>query len=284
MEPRPPPLEKYIPMEKIVCNSPTITVRGFVNTGEIIAMHLNKIRLIPEKYPTDEYYPFNLRIFHETRSIAFNKPVTFFVGENGTGKSTLLRAIAHRCSIHIWKGIERTRFEKNRYEEKLYQCIEVEWTDGIVPGSFFASEIFRHFAQNLDEWAAADPGTLRYFGNKSLMTQSHGQCHMSFFKSRYSIKGLYLLDEPENALSPKTQLELIKLIKEMSEAGHAQFVIATHSPILLALPGADIYSFDHIPVKRIEYEDTDHYRIFRGFFDDRERYLSQDFNTLKKPK
>ncbi|MBM3237851.1 AAA family ATPase [Candidatus Poribacteria bacterium] len=236
-------------------------------------MHLKRVNLYPEKYPTKEYYPFNLNIFQQTKSIEFSSPVTFFIGENGTGKSTLLEAISHRCGIHIWEDNERIRLEINPYEERLYEAIGVEWTNGSVPGSFFASQIFRNFAQILDEWAVADAGNLKYFGGKSLMTQSHGQSLVSFFKARYKIKGIYLMDEPETALSPKSQLELIKILKYMSQAGHAQFIIATHSPILMACPGAKIYSFDYIPVKPIEYEETEHYQIYKGFMENRDKYL-----------
>ena len=236
-------------------------------------MHLEKVKLLPEKYPTRERYPFNLSAFLQTKSIFFHAPVTFFVGENGTGKSTLLEAICRKCGIHIWRSPESTRFENNPYEEILYQFITVKWTDGIVSGSFFASEISQEFARYLDEWAKKDPGMLNYFGGKSLMTQSHGQSLMSFFKARYQIKGLYLLDEPETALSPRSQLELVKLIKDMSEAGHAQFIIATHSPILMACPGAMLYNFSDIPVKEIQYEETDHFKIYKSFMEDRTKYL-----------
>ena len=126
--------------------------------------------------------------------------------------------------------------------------LTVEWTDGKVPGSFFGSDIFHHFRQILDEWAAADPGQLDYFGGSSLMTQSHGESLMSFFRSRYRIKGLYLLDEPETALSPKSQLGLLEVMREAGEGGHAQFVIATHSPIAPGSPRAVIYNFDRIPL------------------------------------
>jgi predicted ATPase len=119
----------------------------------------------------------------------------------------------------------------------------------------------------------ADPEMLKYFGGESLVTQSHGQSILSLFRARYKIKGLYFLDEPETALSPKSQLELLSILKEMSEAGHAQFIIATHSPLLLACPGAHIYSFDHIPIKRIGYEETDHYRIYKDFLEDRNKYV-----------
>jgi predicted ATPase len=228
-------------------------------------LHLKEIRLLPEQYPTRDYYPFNIDVLQKTRSIQFPSPVTFFIGENGSGKTTLLEALARRCNIHIWSGIERTRSVINPYEETFFLYIEAKWADDIVPGSFFSSQIFRNFAQLLDEWEADNPGQIDYFGGKSLIAQSHGQSIMSFFKSRYKIKGLYLLDEPETALSPKSQLELLKLLQEMAALGHAQFIIATHSPILLACPGSVIYSFDQSPVKTIQYEDTEHYRIYKNF-------------------
>lgn len=164
----------------------------------------------------------------------------------------------------------------NPYEETFFRYIEVEWTDGIVLGSFFSSQIFRNFAQLVDEWEADNPGQIDYFGGKSLIAQSHGQSIMSFFKSRYKIKGLYLLDEPETALSPKSQVELLRLLQEMSALGHAQFIIATHSPILLACPESVIYSFDHSPVKTIHYEDTEHYQIYKSFMESPTKYLSED--------
>ena len=179
-------------------------------------LHIQKVNLLSDQYPTRNHYPFNLKVLQQTYELAFSTPVTFLMGENGTGKSTLLEALAHRCRIHIWSGIERTRAEINPFEAQLYLYLNVEWTDGMVPGSFFSSQIFRNFAQLLDEWEADNPGQIDYFGGKSLITQSHGQSMMSFFRSRYKMKGLYLLDEPETALSPKTQLELLQLIQEMS--------------------------------------------------------------------
>jgi len=108
-----------------------------------------------------------------------------------------------------------------------------------------------------------------------LTTQSHGQSLMSFFRSRYQIKGLYLLDEPETALSPRSQIELLDILKNMSAAGHAQFIIATHSPLLLACPGAIIYTFDNSPVQQIQYEQTGHYSLYKDFMMDRNKYLNQ---------
>lgn len=239
-------------------------------------LHLKEVRLLPKQYPARNHYPFNIDVLQKTRSITFSSPVTFFVGENGSGKTTLLEALARRCHIHIWSGIERTRSVVNRYEETFFLYIEVEWREDIVPGSFFSSQIFRNFAQLVDEWEADNPGQIDYFGGKSLIAQSHGQSIMSFFKSRYKIKGLYLLDEPETALSPKSQLELLKLLQEMGSLGHAQFIVATHSPILLACPGSVIYSFDHAPMKTIQYEDTEYYRIYKTFMENPAKVLKGD--------
>ncbi len=234
-------------------------------------MHLKKVILHHQKFPTKRFYPFNLEILQKTDEVVFETPVTFFIGENGSGKSTLLRAISHKCGVHIWHGETRRRFEKNPYEDKLYRVLEVEWIDGAVPGSFFASERFQDFAQLLDEWADETPDILEYFGGKSLMTQSHGQSILSFFKARYEREGIYFMDEPETALSPGSQLELLKLLESMGKAGHAQFIIATHSPILLSCPGAVIYDFNKVPIQRVAYEETEPYKIYRDFFREMEK-------------
>ena len=236
-------------------------------------MHLTHISFLADTYPTQDYYPFNLEIFHNTKSIDLHSPMTFFIGENGTGKSTLLEAISHGSGFHIWRGLKRTRFDVNPFEDELYKYISLTWTNGRVPGSFFASDIFRNFAKNLDEWSALDPGMLAYFGGKSLMSQSHGQSLMSLFRARYKIKGLYLLDEPETALSPKSQLEFLKVLKDMSRKGHAQFIVATHSPILLACPGAHILSFNSTHVSAVDYEETEYYTIYRDFLNNRGKYI-----------
>ena len=226
---------------------------------------MSQISIDKEKFPTQESYPFNLEIFQQTESLEITTPVTFFVGENGTGKSTLLEAIARRSGIHIWGEIDRERVVKNPYEKAMYYAVNVAWRDGQVPGSFFASQTFRNYAKLIDEWAVSDPELLNYYGGSSLITQSHGQSLMSYFRNRYKIKGLYFLDEPETALSPKTQVELLELLQTVGAEGHAQFVIATHSPILLACPGARIYDFDSAPIKSINYEETEHYRVYKDF-------------------
>ena len=236
-------------------------------------MHLNSLTIRQENFPVKECYPFNLPPFITTRTLVFDTPVTFFIGENGTGKSTLLRAISRKASIYIWEETQRMRFKFNRHAEDFFTCIDADFGEKEVAGSFFASELFRHFAEMLDEWAISDPGLLNYFGGASLLTKSHGQCNMTFFENRFGIKGLYLLDEPESALSPKSQLELLKIITRASKTGIAQFIVATHSPILLALDNARIYSFNESPVKPVRYEETEYYTMYRDFMNDKEKFL-----------
>lgn len=236
----------------------------FVVRKEKMSNHLLSVD-IKEKFPTDSHYPFSMPVFNGTESISFETPITFFTGENGSGKSTMLEAIAHAAQIHIWRREETMRYEYNPYEKLLYRYITLNWSNGRVPGSYFGSENFNDFRRITDSWATSDPGQLKYFGGKSLVTQSHGQSIMSYFRARYEIEGIYFLDEPETALSPKSQIELLDILKENVKKGHAQFIIATHSPILLSLEGARILTFDHPEVKEIGYKETEHYKIYRKF-------------------
>jgi len=245
-------------------------------------MQLTSVTLHPERYPEPEAYPFRLPFLRETRRIDFIRPVTFFVGENGSGKSTLLEAIARRCGVHIWREGSRLRVDHNLWEERLHEYLDAGGGAGPVPGSFFGAAGFRTFAALLDEWASNDPGQLDYFGGHSLMTLSHGQSLMAFFRSRYRLRGLYLLDEPEAALSPATQVELLRLIAREALAGHAQFIIATHSPILMACPGAVLWSFDGAPAAPVRYEETAHVRVYREFLADPARFLGGDLSPTGK--
>jgi predicted ATPase len=231
--------------------------------------HISGITLHPEDYPCKNHYPFSLPIFNNVEQLTFETPVTFFVGENATGKSTLLEAIALASQIHIWGRNEDVRFQYNKYEKQLFNYVNVSWVNGKVPGAYFGSEIFNDFRRMVDDWADADPQLLRYYGGKSLVSQSHGQSMMSYFKSRYKIKGIYFLDEPETALSPKSQLEFLNIIEKNTRQGHAQFIIATHSPILLAYQNAKIFSFDHDVIQTIEYKETDHYKIYKRFLSEK---------------
>ena len=236
-------------------------------------MHLIKVRIHGERYPTSRFYPFDIPVLRETPELTLTRPVVFFVGENGTGKSTLLEAITKKCDIHIWDKPRRHIVHDNPYETRLADYVEVTWANGSVPGSLFRADTFREFADFLDDVALCDPGRLRYHGGHLLNILSHGEAILSYFGTRYQIRGLYLLDEPEAAFSPTSQIKFLKLLRLLEEDGHAQFIIATHSPILLAHPGAQLLSFDGARIEEIAYEDTAHYKIYRQFFTDRRAFL-----------
>ncbi|NNF98992.1 MAG: AAA family ATPase [Desulfobacteraceae bacterium] len=236
-------------------------------------MFLKQIDLDSDNFPTTEFYPFTLDSFLDFSPIVLDTPVTYFIGENGTGKSTLLEALAWRCGIHIWRDDDTKRVDDNPYEKKLYEYVRTEWYNGWVAGAYFSSDLFTDFNRNLELWAIDDPRMLDYYGGKSLISQSHGQSQMSYFKSRYQRKGLYLLDEPETALSPKSQIEFLELLMNATQDGNAQFIIVTHSPIILAYPGAAIHSFDHAPIRRLSYKETDYYTIYKDFMNNPESYI-----------
>jgi predicted ATPase len=238
-------------------------------------MHLIKVRIHSNGYPTHRNYPFNIPVIRETPELTFRKPVAFFLGENGSGKSTLLEAITRQCGIHLWDKPRRHLAHNNPYETRLADYITVTWSDGRVPGSLFRAETFYGFADFLDDVALCDPGRLKYHGGKLLNMLSHGEGILSYFSGRYHIKGLYLLDEPESALSPSSQVAFLKLLRQLEAEGHAQFIMATHSPILLAYPGAQIFSFDSPRIEEVEYEDTAHYKLYKQFFTDRTIFLEQ---------
>ncbi|MBC7249430.1 MAG: AAA family ATPase [Anaerolineae bacterium] len=229
-------------------------------------MYLMKVKIHGESYPTARYYPFNIPALRNTQELIFRKPIAFFVGENGTGKSTLLEAITRKCGIYIWDKPKRHLAHNNPYETRLADYISVTWANGHVPGSLFRAETFRDFADFLDDVALCDPGRLKYHGGHLLNTLSHGQAILTYFSGRFHLKGLYLLDEPEAALSPASQVKFLRLLQELEAAGHAQFIMATHSPILLAYPGAQIFSFDADHIEEVSYEDTASYKIYRQFF------------------
>ena len=236
-------------------------------------MYLEKIKINSDQYPTHKIYPFNIAILNNTTELIFKRPIVFFVGENGSGKSTFLEAITRKCGIHIWDKPKRHLAHENPFETRLADYINVTWSNGRVPGSLFRAETFHEFADFLDDVALCDPGRLKYHGGRILNVLSHGEGILSYFSTRYHIKGLYFLDEPESALSPSRQIEFLNLLQRLEARGHAQFIIATHSPILLAYPGAQIFSFDSDNVKEIAYQDTTHYRIYEQFFADRDAFF-----------
>ena len=229
-------------------------------------MYVTEVKIDRERFPTQQFYPFNVPAIQDTPELALEKPIVFFVGENGSGKSTLLDAITRKCGIHVWDKPRRHLAHNNPFETKLANYVRVTWANGRVPGSLFRAETFHDLADFLDDVALCDPGRLKYHGGRILNTLSHGESMLSYFRGRFQVKGLYFLDEPESALSPASQLKFLDLLQQLGAAGRAQFIIATHSPILLACPGAQIFSFDGAHIQQVRYHDTAHCRIYRQFF------------------
>jgi predicted ATPase len=232
-------------------------------------MYITGVRINKDDFPTNRFYPFNIPAIQATLELTLRAPVVFFVGENGSGKSTLLEAITRKCGIHIWDKPPRHLAYNNPYENKLSSCLTITWINGQVAGSLFRAETFHDLADFLDDVALCDPGRLAYHGGRILNTLSHGEGILSYFGGRFDRKGLYFLDEPEAALSPTSQLKFLNLLQRFAAEGQAQFIIATHSPILLACPGAQIFSFDSAQIWEVGYEETSHYQIYRQFFADR---------------
>lgn len=236
-------------------------------------MFITRVRVRSGDFPTDSCYPFDVPVLASAPELELKAPVTLFVGENGSGKSTLLDAITRRCGIQVWDKPRRHVAHENPFENQLQHFIDVSWANGRVPGSLFRAETFHDLADFLDDLALCDPGRLKYHGGRLINVLSHGEGILSYFSGRFQVKGLYLLDEPEAALSPTSQLRFLQLLQELEEEGHAQFIMATHSPILLAYPGAQIFSFDGEYIKEVNYEETKHYKVYKQFFQDRDAFL-----------
>jgi len=204
--------------------------------------------------------------------IEFKSRVTFFVGENGSGKSTLLEAIADKCDFNTAGGGRNNVYEVYASESALGNYIRLSWMPKITNGFFLRAESFYHFASHIDD---VDDTGFRDYGGCSLHKQSHGESFLSLFLNRFKGKAIYLLDEPEAALSPSRQLAFLKIIHDLTRSGDVQFIIATHSPILLGYPDSVILSFDDGKITEVEYEMTDHYQITKYFLQHREKFLSE---------
>jgi predicted ATPase len=238
-------------------------------------MFIESVLIHNKNFPKRDRYPFSLKVFRETDRLDFTTDVVFFVGENGTGKSTLLEAIARNYGLTVWGGEKTHIIHENPYETRLHNFVSLKTAQpkGIIPKGFlFRAENFFNYASNLDDMTMTDPSILKYYGGLSLHQQSHGQAFISFFENRCKIRGLYLLDEPEAALSPLNQLTLLKTLVKITLKGKGQFIISTHSPVILSFPGAQILSFDHIPIREISYEETHSYQFYKSFMNDRESY------------
>jgi len=216
-------------------------------------------------------YPFSIRAFADGIDLELTTNVTFFVGENGSGKSTLLEAIATRCGFNPEGGSRDHRFSVESTVSELGRALSLSWLPKVSDGFFMRAESFYNFATYIEQVS-----DLRAYGGVSLHEQSHGESFLALFVNRFE-QGLYILDEPEAALSPQRQLSFLRLIHQLETSGHAQFLVSTHSPILLAYPGAVLLSLDRAGITRVQYTDTEHYRLTKDFLACPERYFRHLF-------
>lgn len=239
------------------------------------APFVSYVTLNPEAMLDTTKFPGNVP-FVEQLHLDFDSPVTFFVGENGSGKSTLLEAIAVLAGFPISGGGTNEVGSRHGIDEEslLANGLRLAFAKRPRDGYFFRADLQAHFASLLDQ-RRADPDFLgdpyARYGGQVLHAMSHGEAFLSIMMNRFS-QGLFLLDEPESALSPKRQLTLLALIHKLASGGKSQFIIATHSAILLTYPGARIISFDEGKLTSVSLTETSHYQITKGILHSPESY------------
>lgn len=226
-------------------------------------------------FPEQTSYLSNLPVVRYLRTIDeldFLKPVTFFVGENGTGKSTLLEAIAVALGFNPEGGSKDFFFSTKASHSDLHQYLTTIKTGYPKDGFFLRAESFYNAATYLDE-----NSDMQRYGGISFHNQSHGESFLALVINRFEGNGLYILDEPEAALSPQRLMSLIVAIDELVK-DNSQFIIATHSPILMSYPKAEILEMSDAGIQKVGYKETEHYRITKQFIDNPERMLKYLLN------
>jgi predicted ATPase len=240
------------------------------------AAYLRAVRLVRDSVRDLEVYPFSIPSIQSLDELELDAKVTFLIGENGSGKSTLIEAIAVLAGFNAEGGSKNFRFGTRRSESCLHQFMRpVRGHRRPRDGFFLRAESYFNVAteiERLDEEPGA-PRIIDGYGGVSLHEQSHGESFLALANHRFRGHGLYILDEPEAALSPQRQLTLLSIINDLVEERASQFVIATHSPILMAYPKALIYRLAPKGIERVAYEDTEHYRITRDFLNSPERFF-----------
>lgn len=216
-------------------------------------------------------YPFNLPIVKDGFSLTITTPITFLVGENGSGKSTLLEALAWSAGFGAQGGNRDHQFVEDSEGHALGRALWLGWRQRTTEGFFLRAETFFNFATHLEE-----VGSLWHlYGGESLHLKSHGEAFLALFEHRFE-DGLFILDEPEAALSPQRQLAFMSILYQLTANLQAQFIIATHSPMLITFPGATVLSLDDGVVTPVDYRETGHYQLTKHFLEAPERY----FRTL----
>ena len=220
------------------------------------------------KVASSNRFPFNIPAIKNLGTIQFHPYVTFLVGENGTGKSTLIETIAAACRFPIEGGPQADEYLPQP-DAVLSSALWVDRT-GVYEsdGYFLRAESFFNVASYIHNSEG-----LRAYGGRQLHQQSHGESFIALVGNRFYGNGLYILDEPEAALSPSRQIVLLGLIDRLARHNNSQFVIATHSPILLAYPYSTIYGLDDTGIVPVDYEDTEHYKVTLDFLTNRSAYL-----------
>jgi predicted ATPase len=237
------------------------------------APYLKRLWLDPSGVPDPEAYPFCLPFLRDEFSLSFDRAVTIIVGENGTGKSTLLEGIAVLAGYNEaggGKGYMTVDHSMARevMGGRLSAALRASWLPRITKGWFFRAESFFSVARYLDE-AAREVGDL----GPNFLSHSHGEGFLRFFEERCQRQGIYIFDEPESALSPSRQVEFLKLLQMMDRSGHCQVIMATHSPVLMAYPNATLLRLSKYGLEPTTVEQTDHFKALREFFDDPKGFI-----------
>jgi len=236
--------------------------------------YLRRVEIDPKRVPSDGGYAFKLPVIRKlaTEPLTFHPKVTFFVGENGSGKSTLLEGIAVASGLNPEGGSVNFNFSTKETHSRLHWALNVV-KETNTPGDkyFLRAESFYNVASKIDDLDVNDPSIERppppiinSYGGQSLHDQSHGESFFALFQNRFHEHGLYFMDEPEAALSPTRQIAFLSLLHDFVSEG-AQFIIATHSPIIMSYPEAEIVVFDKIGLRKVAYTETEHYLVTRGF-------------------
>jgi predicted ATPase len=243
----------------------------------ISTQYLIDVQLRPDKAPDFSAYPFCLPAVRHLGRLEFDPAVTFIVGENGSGKSTLLEAVAIALGFNAEGGSKNFNFSTRASHSCLHEYLRVaRGARKPRDGYFLRAESYFNVAteiERLDEGGGGPP-IINSYGGRSLHEQSHGESFLALLQHRFGGKGLYILDEPEAALSPQRQLAALKRIDQLVQAG-SQFVIATHSPILMAYPEASIFVCTPDGIRQRAYEDTEHYEVMHDFMANPRRKLKE---------